>query len=472
MGNLKELITKETGGEEDDMKVMASADKDKHVVICSLDDCEGEAVMYCTTCHEYMCQTCTEEHAIHRFTRKHDTIAATEAIGKTTSSSKSHHPCGRHPNHMLEMYCKTCEDIICHVCCKIEHIDHNFTTLSPFVKPCEIRLNVLIKRIDKLLKCVDLASQTSREQVHKAQNHILTLKTQVSITFKHIKDEVAQQEERLMSDLERVAIRVDKVASSTQDQQQLAEANLRSLRYLGDSLLTEGDVYDQLRKLPSLEEAVEKRWRTDIPVIEWLYQSCQDQMKTKLHNVDHLTLTETYCTTCELPRFETDSDTVPNLEGATVSDKPSCLDWSNDNTKVQCLEEKAYSETLPHLEKFKICENIFGLQEDSDNDTLLVLDGDTGDDRTSSPDCNTHNNNVSHLEGYATGLDASLTCASYDKSNENSSDSGEFINFNVGGLVSGICSHNNTIFLVKRFDNSLYMYRSTGELENKHIILE
>ena len=215
---------------------------------------------------------------------------------------------------------------------------------------------------------------------------------------------------------------------------------------------------------------MEKRWRTDIPVMEWLDQSCQDQMKTKLHNVDHLTLTETYCTTYELPRFETDSDTVPNLEGATVSDKPSCLDWSNDNTKVQCLEEKAYSETLPHLEKFKIRENVFSLQEDSDNDTLLVLDGDTGDDRTSGPDCNTHNNNASHLEGYATGLDAILTCASYDKSNENSSDSGEFINFNVGGLVSGICSHNNTIFLVKRFDNSLYMYRSTGELENKHII--
>ena len=326
MDNLKELITKETDGDEDEMKVTACADRE--VVICSLEDCQGEAVMYCTLEKVYMCQTCTEEHAAGRFSKKHQSITAAEAKGMTPStkiisSTKSHHPCGRHPNQMLDMYCKTCEEIICHECINTDHSDHHITSLRPFVKPCEERLDTLLKRIDKLLMCVDLARQTSQQQVDKAQHHIVSLKKQVNSTFTHIREKLAQQEERLMSDLERAAARVDKVASSTKDDQQLAEVNLESLHFLGDSLSKEGDVYDQVSNLPSLEEAVEKRWRTEIPGVVWMEQSDQDEKKINLSDVDHLTLTETSDTTTVLPRLDLDGRDMVTafLERDTTTDQ-------------------------------------------------------------------------------------------------------------------------------------------------------
>ena len=317
MDNLKELITKETDGDEDEIKVTASADRE--MVICSLEDCQGEAVMYCTSCQEYLCQTCTDEHDASRFNRKHQTIAAAEAKSKVTSSTKSHHPCGRHPDKMLDMYCKTCEETMCSECCNTEHVDHNLTSLRSFVKPCEDRLDTLLKRIDRLLKCVDLARQTSQQQVDKAQHHIVSLKTQVTSTFKKIREKLAQQEERLMSDMERATTRVDKVASSTQDEQQLAEVNLESLRFLGQSLLT-GDVYDQMNNLPSLEEAVEKRWRAEIPGVVWIDQSDQDEKKINMSDIDHLTLTETsHTTVLQCPEGDTGIDKVTFLEGGAVN---------------------------------------------------------------------------------------------------------------------------------------------------------
>ena len=317
MDNLKELITNETDGDEDEMKVTASADRE--VVECSLENCQGEAVMYCTNDQEYLCQTCTDEHSVGRFTRKHQTITAAEAKGKVTSSTKSHHPCGRHPNQMLNMYCKTCDEIICHECFDTDHSDHHITSLRPFVKPCEERLDTLLKRIDKLLKCVDLARQTSQKQVYKAQHHIVSLKTQVTSTFKQIREKLAQQEERLMSDLEKAATRVDKVAASTENEQQLAEVNLESLRFLGQSLLT-GDVYDQMSNLPSLEEAVEKRWRTEIPGVVWMDESDQDEKKINMSDVDHLTLTETsHTTVLQCPEGDTGIDKVTFLEGGAVN---------------------------------------------------------------------------------------------------------------------------------------------------------
>ena len=127
MDNLKELITKETDGDEDEMKVMADVNND--VAICSQEECQGEAVMYCTVDQEYLCQTCTDEHAVHRFTRKHKTITAEEAKDKVASSTKLHHPCGRHADQLLDIYCKTCEEIICHDCFNTEHSDHNSTSL-------------------------------------------------------------------------------------------------------------------------------------------------------------------------------------------------------------------------------------------------------------------------------------------------------------------------------------------------------
>ena len=154
MDNLKELITKETDGDEDEMKVTASADGEVKVLICSLEDCQDEAIMYCTACQGYLCHTCTDEHAGHRLTKNHVTIRAeevrtsVEAKGRVTSSTKSHHPCGRHPNHMLDMHCKTCYEVICYECITTEHSDHHITSLRPFVKPCEERLDKLLKRID------------------------------------------------------------------------------------------------------------------------------------------------------------------------------------------------------------------------------------------------------------------------------------------------------------------------------------
>ena len=221
---------------------------------------------------------------------------------------------------MLDMYCKTCDEIICHECINTEHRDHHISSLYPFVKPCEERLDTLLKMIDKLLKCVDLARQTSQQQVDKAQHHIVSLKAQVTSMFTQIREKLAQQEESLMSELDEAATRVEKVASSTEDEQQLAEVNLESLRFLGDSLSKEGDVYDQMSNLPSLEEAVEKRWRTEIPGVVWMEQSDQDE-KINLSDVDHLTLTETSHTTLALPRLEGDtrSDMVQRREGGAAS---------------------------------------------------------------------------------------------------------------------------------------------------------
>ena len=92
MDNLKDLITKETGDDIDmTEKDKVSVSADRETIVCSLEDCQGEAVMYCTVCQEYLCQTCTDEHAVSRITRKHKTITDEEANEEKTPSTKPQH---------------------------------------------------------------------------------------------------------------------------------------------------------------------------------------------------------------------------------------------------------------------------------------------------------------------------------------------------------------------------------------------
>ena len=165
---------------------------------------------------------------------------------------------------------------------------HLFTSVNSF----EDRLYTLLKRTDKLLKCVDLARQTSQQHVDYAQHHIVSLGTQ-------IKGKLTQQEERL-SDLRRAATRVDNVASSIKDEQHRAEIYLQSLLLLVQNMLKEHNVDDQQRFLPSLEKDVDKRWRTEIPGVVWLNKPDQ---KINMSDVNHLTLTETSHKTSLLPRL-------------------------------------------------------------------------------------------------------------------------------------------------------------------------
>ena len=462
MDNLKELITNETDGDE--VKVTASADRE--VVTCSLEDCQGEAVMYCTLEQEYMCQTCTDEHANHRFTKKHQTITAAEAKSKVTSSTKSHHPCGRHPNQVLNMYCNTCDEIICHECFDTDHSDHHITSLRPFVKPCEERLDTLLKRIDKLLKCVDLARQTSQQQVYKAQHRIVSLKTQVSSTFKQIREKLAQQEERLMSDLERAASRVDKVAASTEDEQQLAEVNLESLRFLGQSLLT-GDVYDQMSNLPSLEEAVKKRWKTEIPGVVWMDESDQDEKKINMSDVDHLTLTETsHTTVLQCSQGDTGIDKVTFLEGgavnvaAAVCNKPDqqtsesgeitrfdvdryvtgiCL-YNNTIFLVECDDAFYMYSSSDDLMKRHVVD---GMRSSWDVTVMTQDDGDKLIITSRNPRC------LYYIPVQSAG-DTCTLGTTHSKQ----------LNYTPGGLC---VNHNNNLVVADLSNTSLHVYNSSGD---------
>ena len=128
-----------------------------------------------------------------------------------------------------------------------------------------------------------------------------------------------------MSDLERAATRVNKVASSIEDEQQLAEVNLQSLRFLAQRLLKDGDVYDQMSNLPSLEEAVEKRWKTEVPGVMWMDE---DVEKINMTDVDHVTLTETSNKTSVLRCL--DEEDNPGAGGAVCNVPDQQMSVSED----------------------------------------------------------------------------------------------------------------------------------------------
>lgn len=115
---------------------------------CGRSDC-GQAVAFCVDCDEFLCKSCEEHHSKWRKTVEHTVVTAGQRLSKTNAFSKFHQqqmPCPRHKGHILEVYCKQCEKLICKNCMDFKHYDHR--------KQCDLVEEVARQEMESLRACL------------------------------------------------------------------------------------------------------------------------------------------------------------------------------------------------------------------------------------------------------------------------------------------------------------------------------
>ena len=101
----------------------------------SCDNCEKKtsASGYCKKCGLFYCHECLDHHQRLKFTSDHKILSLdkvpTVAYQLTGIGSEATMQCFNH-NKLLNVYCETCEEIICQRCTVHIHKHHNFVTLS------------------------------------------------------------------------------------------------------------------------------------------------------------------------------------------------------------------------------------------------------------------------------------------------------------------------------------------------------
>ena len=180
------------------------------------------ATSYCRDCGEFICATCADVHRQWDMFSKHEVVPISEfekKVKQLDALKKVTLYCSLHQGKELELYCETCEELICHNCIVKKHKDHQYDLVTDMferqkgqivasLEPVERQL----ENIRKILKQIDAqskAAKTKRDAI-AAEIQQKTRKFQEMLEVR--KDElIGQLDESTQQTLKNLATQKDEV---------------------------------------------------------------------------------------------------------------------------------------------------------------------------------------------------------------------------------------------------------------------
>ena len=141
------------------------------------------ATSYCRDCGEFICAGCVDIHTQWAMFAKHEVIGLDQFKVKVKQFDvlkKVTLYCSLHQGKELELYCESCEELICHNCIVKKHKDHQYDLVSDIfeeqkakitasLEPVEMQLGTLKKAVRETIR-KSKAVNTNREEVEAEIN--------------------------------------------------------------------------------------------------------------------------------------------------------------------------------------------------------------------------------------------------------------------------------------------------------------
>ncbi|XP_038054644.1 E3 ubiquitin-protein ligase TRIM71-like [Patiria miniata] len=157
---------------------------------CQNCDEDKRAISRCMDCNNFLCQECQKAHERMTFMKSHKIYTLTQLrSGEIVYKSKLREEvpkCCKHPDQNLNVYCNSCEQVICTTCSVLDHAKHSLTGLPEAVEKCKKKVTEMVQKSESRTKELG----TTIEETCKSQKELETMfaKTQKKISKK------AQQE--------------------------------------------------------------------------------------------------------------------------------------------------------------------------------------------------------------------------------------------------------------------------------------
>ena len=170
----------------------------------------GPAVVFCCTCHQFLCTCCHVHHKHHCELSKHIVVELNDKGAKElqTNMKPRDHYCSQ-PNHesnKLKFYCETCKLLVCKDCTTAAHKDHSvakiYTVAKTHLSTVEemltkargiaIKLTEAIDGNDKMIKQVEISEMSAILAI----NH----------EFEILQQTLEERKKKLLSEVEAIAL--------------------------------------------------------------------------------------------------------------------------------------------------------------------------------------------------------------------------------------------------------------------------
>ena len=217
---------------------------------------------YCTECECFLCELCDAAHKRMNAFKFH-------TLAPPKKPTKKQQKCSRHFYKSLEIYCKTCESMICHDCTLHSHKDHKFQSVEDTAT--EIK-DKLVSERELLLTHLEMFRSHS-QAIAEAEEHVRTYPEKVKAFLRSQFDEehkkLDEHKERLLKEVD---TRYKNVSISLSAEKEIVEkaigeleAEIKSANKLLESNdKSEDAILSSIEPLEAIKSAKTLSWNPNV----------------------------------------------------------------------------------------------------------------------------------------------------------------------------------------------------------------
>ncbi|XP_022086171.1 E3 ubiquitin-protein ligase TRIM33-like [Acanthaster planci] len=131
---------------------------------------KNQASLFCTQCAQFLCQDCQKVHGRLAGTKFHKTYTMAQLqSGEIAYKSKLREEptCNKHPDQNLNIYCNTCQQLICTTCSVLKHQKHSCADITEAFDKCKQEIEGLMAKAEKKKKELNKAKEDTAESRKK-----------------------------------------------------------------------------------------------------------------------------------------------------------------------------------------------------------------------------------------------------------------------------------------------------------------
>ncbi|XP_041480251.1 E3 ubiquitin-protein ligase TRIM71-like [Lytechinus variegatus] len=143
---------------------------------CSGCKLQGDAVSFCRTCNNYICDKCLQCHQYLSVFEDHEIVSIDDVIEGKVSIGHLFEKCSIHKPENKDMFCEVCKVHVCHKCVLVDHQNHKVKNQVNFEQELRQKVTDLAQRcadkkaeLEKNIQNIEI----QRHEVHTAVQTLL-----------------------------------------------------------------------------------------------------------------------------------------------------------------------------------------------------------------------------------------------------------------------------------------------------------
>ncbi|KAL5496775.1 hypothetical protein EMCRGX_G013133 [Ephydatia muelleri] len=168
------------------------------------------AVVFCCACHHFLCAFCLEHHKRNRIWSKHKIVGLDQEGARQlhTTMKPSDYYCSQ-PNHEKNeqnIYCETCESLVCIYCATFTHKNHITIEQTSVAKTHQIEITEALRDAKEIVAMLNGAINGNNRLIEQVEISKRNTSLAISQAFKILKQTLEERENILLSELEAISL--------------------------------------------------------------------------------------------------------------------------------------------------------------------------------------------------------------------------------------------------------------------------